>query len=69
MAYRKLVQANPRAFSQFVELTPLIYMACCDCGLVHDVQTRMRNGKLVIRVRRNATRTKARRAQVKHAKR
>lgn len=27
--------------------------ACCDCGLVHDVEWRMKNGKLEMRFFRN----------------
>jgi len=29
------------------------HMACCDCGLVHGVDFRVRNGRVQIRVRRN----------------
>jgi len=28
-------------------------MACCDCGLVHDVDFRIVNGKIQLRMRRN----------------
>lgn len=66
MSYRKLIQANKRRYSQFAVLgSRVTYMACCDCGLVHDVQVRFRKGELVMRVRRNVSRTKARRKQMR----
>lgn len=32
-------------------------LACCDCGLVHDVYFRVQNGKLQWRMKRNSRAT------------
>lgn len=32
-------------------------MACCDCGLVHDVDFRIHKGKIQMRARRNGRST------------
>ena len=36
-------------------------MACCDCGLVHDVEFRVVDGEVQMRAKRNARSTAARR--------
>lgn len=32
-------------------------LACCDCGLVHDMDFRVKNGRVEFRVRRNGRST------------
>lgn len=36
-------------------------MGCCDCGLVHDMQFRIRNGKIQFSATRNNRATAAKR--------
>lgn len=43
-------------------------MACCDCGLVHDVDFRVKNGRVQLRARRNNRSTAAIR-RARHARR
>ncbi len=41
------------------------FIACCDCGLVHRVNTRVRNGCLELQHFREARRTAAKRRRKK----
>lgn len=60
MAYRKFIQDNARRFSQEVRVAPRFKFACCECGLVHDIQL-----GTTMKVRRNKRATKAYRARKK----
>jgi hypothetical protein len=44
------------------------YEACCDCGLVHRIKTRIRNGKVEICATRDNRRTAALRRKMKRGK-
>jgi hypothetical protein len=41
-------------------------LACCDCGLVHELQFRVREGRVEYRCRRARNYTKAMRGAIKH---
>lgn len=43
-------------------------LACCDCGLVHDLKHRRKNGVLEVKYRRNARATSAMRRGFKFEK-
>jgi hypothetical protein len=43
-------------------------LACCDCGLVHNVKIRLRGSEMQIRLDRNGPATGGRRAKVEHKK-
>jgi hypothetical protein len=47
-------------------LPRLIYLACCDCGLVHRVRLRVRKGKLQVQFCRDGRRTAAHRRKEHH---
>ena len=36
-----------------------MYLACCDCGLVHDLDVEIRHSKIFLKVKRDARRTAA----------
>jgi hypothetical protein len=53
MAYRRYV-ASADGWSEWIQPVPRGYrMACCDCGLVHTVDFRVRAGRIQFRVARN----------------
>jgi len=39
-------------------------MACCDCGLVHEMDFRIENGRIQFRVRRNNRATAGKRVKM-----
>jgi len=41
------------------------WVACCDCGLVHRVEYRMKRGAVQLRVQRDARKTAATRRQMR----
>jgi len=41
------------------------WLACCDCGLVHRVEYRMKRGAVQLRVQRDARKTAATRRQMR----
>jgi hypothetical protein len=45
-------------------LSPKFDLACCDCGLVHDVRVRLKGSQLQLSLRRNGPATGGRRAQL-----
>ena len=49
--------ARPRADEWVQPVRRGYKMGCCDCGLVHDVDFRIVNGRVQFRVRRNARST------------
>ena len=52
---------------KWFELPDFWLLACCDCGLVHDVYVRNVGGKLLIRFDRNSRATGGRRRAMKKA--
>jgi len=42
-----------------------LWVACCDCGLVHRIEYRKRRGVFQLRVHRDARKTAAARRQIK----
>lgn len=77
--YVNITQDTPRHWSKWVTPRTRGYkLACCDCGLVHDMEHKVllkggeqldrRKGQIKFRVRRNIKATAAmRRTQQKHA--
>jgi hypothetical protein len=53
-------------WSEWIQPLPGYRLACCDCGLVHDMEFRANGDAVEFRVRRNERATAARR---RHAKR
>ncbi len=50
----KKIHANPDGWSEWEQPVRKGYrMACCDCGLVHTMDFRIRNGRIQFRARRN----------------
>ncbi len=41
-------------------------LCCCDCGLIHDVDFRIKKGKIQFRARRNRRATAAKRRKMKN---
>ena len=51
--YDNLIE-DEKGWSKWFEPSPERWLlACCDCGLVHDVQFRVTEGKLSLRFSRN----------------
>jgi hypothetical protein len=44
---------------QFIETGVRYRMACCDCGLVHELEFKIENGKVYMRAFRNNRSTSA----------
>lgn len=60
--YDTLVQSNGRSFSQWVTFkNQRLFVACCDCGLVHEWQIGFKRNRVYLRTRRAKQRTKDRR--------
>lgn len=52
--------AGPDGWSRWVTPNPKSYRtSCCDCGLVHDLQFRMRKRHVEVRFKRNNRATAA----------
>jgi hypothetical protein len=63
----KVKSGDKKGFSSWHVVSPKDYkIACCDCGLTHGYQFRIRKGYLEIRVRRARNYTAAIRRQHKH---
>ena len=44
---------DPEGWSRWVTPAPIYKMACCDCGLVHEMRYRIDDGELEVAFRRN----------------
>jgi hypothetical protein len=63
--YLKLAH-EPGRFSRWVRPHRTEFrLACCDCGLIHDMKFRVWSGKIMFAMRRNARATAARRRNKK----
>lgn len=51
---------------EWIDWTDRVDLACCDCGLVHTLTTRLHNGKLQIHFERNNPATAALRRHHDH---
>lgn len=53
---------NPRGrYSKWEEWPKEVRLACCDCDYVHDIQFKIKDGKLWVRLKVNAKATAAKR--------
>lgn len=66
--FRRILQRDSKSFSNWIRLGPNLNLACCDCGLVHRIEFRVRpfpklkQVELAMRLRRHVTKTKEQRA-------
>jgi hypothetical protein len=40
-------------FTEWFNPMPLWKVSCCDCGLVHDIELKIKNKRILIRAKRN----------------
>jgi uncharacterized Zn finger protein len=58
MAYRLYKQSTKRHFSQWQYTGDRILLACCDCGMVHQIRFKLDKGlHMRVRVHQKATQT------------
>lgn len=73
MKKRTLIQKSARHYTKWLPLNPITTIECCDCGLVHVWQFKLKDvskktSHLYARCRRHKARTvKARRGRRPHA--
>lgn len=64
--YRVEYEVTEDGYSRWVQPVPNGYkMACCDCGLVHDMDFRIEDGRVQFRAKRNVRSTAAVRREKK----
>jgi hypothetical protein len=68
--YKKITQRSSRSFSRWYQLDDTLNLGCCDCGLTHVFQFKVKVArgrmKLFMRLRRHKSITHARRNEKRY---
>lgn len=64
--YRRALQKSSRAFTRWVRVDEGLRLACCDCGLVHQLRFAVNDqGHILMAIRRHIEATKQQREAVR----